>query len=818
MSDIVKNRFDKRLVNVFVLAALAILILLPLSEGKVFADDGELIGANIKDGVLKGYYGPGGDIVIPNTVTAIDKEAFLDNKKVTSVTIPGSVSSIGYKAFKGCRELKKVIFSDSADGADMTIRLEAFAGCPKLEEATIPACAKYVTGNVFKGSSSLKEIKVDPGNKYYRTKDGVLFGPNVIAGEPQYNDNEIVLTAYPAGKEDGKYRIPDKVAGKTVKRLWAGSFAQCKNLKQIDIPDNVEDLSGYTFVGSGLTSVKIPETVKEIGAGTFEACADLTDAELPSTAKKLEQGLFEGCTSLQRVKMDSVNYIDMNAFKNCTSLTNLVLPESIKKIEVDAFKGCKNLERAYLPAGVTGFPRDAYVGYFNIFTDTSPNLLVYVIKGSEGEKYATAMNKSAGIKFKTIDGRGDLDTTRDGAFHLMDMGKKVKLSGEFNMGTSLDVNEVKSGKEFEAFKLVSGEKKLKVYRVGLLPKTAKVPGSMELAIGIPVGTDGKDAALYRLNGDRAEKVEAEKLSKTLKTTVDSLGYFAVIGKNDESVVPDLPVDPQTIKLNKEKVRLKVGKTVVLSSTVGPDNAKDKSVTWKSSDESVATVVNGVVTAKNEGITKISATTVNGLSAECEVTVTAEDAVTAKKASVSVEKKLDGDNNAVFNFSLEDASNIAMVEMTFSHEGSDMKIEAGENFKLLGAPVKNGDGSHTAVLTCNKEGELFSADGTTKVATIKIAGKEQKVTLKEVKITGWGKDKISRFGTIESIDKETVAYKPISKYDINEDGSVDKTDLDEVRKNYRVAAGDPGYESAGRCDVNEDGVIDVQDLIEVKINM
>ena len=70
--------------------------------------------------------------------------------------------------------------------------------------------------------------------------------------------------------------------------------------------------------------------------------------------------------------------------------------------------------------------------YFNIFTDTSPNLLVYVIKGSEGEKYATAMNKSAGIKFKTIDGRDDLDTTRDGAFHLMDMGKKVKALAERN--------------------------------------------------------------------------------------------------------------------------------------------------------------------------------------------------------------------------------------------------------------------------------------------------------------------------------------------------------------------------------------------------
>ena len=39
MSDIVKNRFDKRLAIIFVFAALAILILLPLSEGKVFTDD-----------------------------------------------------------------------------------------------------------------------------------------------------------------------------------------------------------------------------------------------------------------------------------------------------------------------------------------------------------------------------------------------------------------------------------------------------------------------------------------------------------------------------------------------------------------------------------------------------------------------------------------------------------------------------------------------------------------------------------------------------------------------------------------------------------
>ena len=43
-------------------------------------DEDDLIGANIEDGVIMGYYGPGGDIVIPNTITAIGPEAFKGNK------------------------------------------------------------------------------------------------------------------------------------------------------------------------------------------------------------------------------------------------------------------------------------------------------------------------------------------------------------------------------------------------------------------------------------------------------------------------------------------------------------------------------------------------------------------------------------------------------------------------------------------------------------------------------------------------------------------------------------------------------------------
>ena len=80
----------------------------------------------------------------------------------------------------------------------------------------------------------------------------------------------------------------------------------------------------------------------------------------------------------------------------------------------------------------------------------------------------------------------------------------------------------------------------------------------------------------------------------------------------------------TITLDKTTANLKEGETVELKATVGPENATDKSVTWTSSDESVATVSkDGKVTAVKAGSVKITATAVSGknVTATCDITVT-----------------------------------------------------------------------------------------------------------------------------------------------------------------------------------------------------
>ena len=78
----------------------------------------------------------------------------------------------------------------------------------------------------------------------------------------------------------------------------------------------------------------------------------------------------------------------------------------------------------------------------------------------------------------------------------------------------------------------------------------------------------------------------------------------------------------SVKLNKSKKTLKVGKTVTLKAKVKPTNATNKNVTWKSSNKKVATVdSNGKVTALKKGTTTITVITKDGkYKAKCKITV------------------------------------------------------------------------------------------------------------------------------------------------------------------------------------------------------
>src|SRR5699024_10682568 len=96
-------------------------------------------------------------------------------------------------------------------------------------------------------------------------------------------------------------------------------------------------------------------------------------------------------------------------------------------------------------------------------------------------------------------------------------------------------------------------------------------------------------------------------------------------KSTSTITVTEPVVAVTgVTVSPKTTSIAVGATKQLKETVSPTNATDKSVTWKSSDETIAKVdKNGLVTAVAEGTATVTVTTTDGSKTSvCDVTVTA----------------------------------------------------------------------------------------------------------------------------------------------------------------------------------------------------
>ena len=125
-----------------------------------------------------------------------------------------------------------------------------------------------------------------------------------------------------------------------------------------------------------------------------------------------------------------------------------------------------------------------------------------------------------------------------------------------------------------------------------------------------------------------------------KVTAIKIGTATIKAKAGDKTatcsITIVPTEVFSITLDKSSASLKVGETVTLIATVGPEDATDKTVTWTTSDATVATVSNGVVTAKKLGTATITAKA-GEKTATCSITVipTPVTSVTLSNTSASL---------------------------------------------------------------------------------------------------------------------------------------------------------------------------------------
>ena len=130
-----------------------------------------------------------------------------------------------------------------------------------------------------------------------------------------------------------------------------------------------------------------------------------------------------------------------------------------------------------------------------------------------------------------------------------------------------------------------------------------------------------------------------------------------------SIARDGIIKVEKVELNKTSATPTVGDTIELTATVTPDNATDKTVTWDSSDKTVATVENGKVTTLKKGTSKITAKA-GDVEAVCEITVLEKGeevvAVTGVELEASKSIKIGEDATLTAKISPENATNKAVT--------------------------------------------------------------------------------------------------------------------------------------------------------------
>ena len=234
--------------------------------------------------------------------------------------------------------------------------------------------------------------------------------------------------------------------------------------------------------------------------------------------------------------------------------------------------------------------------------------------GGEDEVIATIIPDNATYKNLTWESaNNNIVTVTDGKVKAISPGKTViKVSTERRKITKI-INVTVNNPVINVEEITVKESTMEL-EVGDTKKIEyEVKPSNATDRKISFSTSDKDILGFNQEGFLVG-IKAGTATVTLKS---SNGKVTTVTVN----VKDKKIDVSKVTLNKKSITLEIGKSETLTAKVSPINATNKNVTWKSSNEKVATVKNGKVTAKKAGTAKITVKTEDqNKEATCTVTV------------------------------------------------------------------------------------------------------------------------------------------------------------------------------------------------------
>lgn len=373
-----------------------------VADGVFLEGDVEIPSSVTKDGVKYTVKEIGYDHIISDQHHPDDTQSgipvFYNQKKMTSIYIPSTITYIADNAFVGCTGLTRfrvssgnktykviddVLYAWSGDwlwllhypaakeGSSFTVpepttMIEpwAFASAKYLTTLYIYPCYRSLSPGWSLGNYSISSFRHVANTHYtesYKITNGMLITAN--------DDENVELLAVPPLKQYELLNIPSEVT-----RIQDLALANSR-IKAVAIPSSVKSIGNEAFLHSTINTISIPSTVTEIGYGLFRECRSLTTATVNAAVKDLPEWTFEGCTALTSAKLGiSITNISPHAYQGCASLKSYSL-NGIKTMEYNNMGRMRpspgifmrsGLESVNWPSTVTTIPAQTFYDCYDL--------------------------------------------------------------------------------------------------------------------------------------------------------------------------------------------------------------------------------------------------------------------------------------------------------------------------------------------------------------------------------------------------------------------------------------------------------------------
>ena len=201
------------------------------------------------------------ELSIPDSVSCIGEKAFSNCQSIKEIKIPQGVTKIENQTFLGCASMESVILPQGI----IHITEGAFDTCMKLKSVVIPNTVTTIEFGAFIKCYSLSSIDVALDNPVYTSVDGVLYTKNLTE-----------LVAYPAGKTDKTFSVPQGVT-----KIFKYAFTYNQNLDTLDLPKSLKTINNLFLYETLIKTINYEGSVSDwnkIATMSALDCGDLFES------------------------------------------------------------------------------------------------------------------------------------------------------------------------------------------------------------------------------------------------------------------------------------------------------------------------------------------------------------------------------------------------------------------------------------------------------------------------------------------------------------------------------------------------------------